>query len=151
MVAVWVGPSPACAAEKPPEVLEQEYQREKNPRKQADLARQLIVQRLELLRARIGTGMMLEESTPEVDRYQTAIEMLGRATKQAAHTGTSKNAEKALRDQSHELDNLKILVSQGERPLIDHLLAEVSELREELLYGIMLPPPESEEKATAQK
>jgi len=150
--AVWIAPSPACSAEKSAEVLEQEYQRENNPRKQAEIARKLMVQRLELLRTRIGTGTMLDESSPELGHYQSSIEMLSSAVREAAHTGTSKDAEQDLRDQSHELDNLRILVSAGERPLIDYLLTSVSDLREELLYGLMLPPPEeSEEEETAQK
>ena len=144
--------APAWAAEKNPAVLEQEYQKENNPRKQAEIARKLIPQRLEQLRVRIGAGTMLEKSSPELAHYQSAVEKLGSAVRLAAHTGTSKDAEKALRDQSHELEDLKIQVSAGERPLIDRLLTQVSDLREELLYGLMLPPPEqSEEGETAQK
>ena len=90
---------------------------------------------------------MLEKSTPELGHYQAAIKLLGTAVKQAAHTGTSKEAEKALRDQSHELDDLKILVSAGERPLVEQLLKQASDLREDILYGLMLPPPEQEESA----
>ena len=139
--------SPAWAAEKSAKALERDYQQEDNPRKQADIARKLLTQRLEELRSRIGTGRMLEKSSPELADYQAAIRMLGTAVREAAHTATSKDAEKQLRDQSHELDDLKILVSAGERPLINRLLTKVSDLREEILYGLMLPPPEQEESA----
>jgi hypothetical protein len=143
---------PARAAEKSPEALEQAFQKEDNPRKQADIARKLIPQRLERLRTRIATGMMLEASTPELAHYQSAIEMLGSAVRQASHTGTSKDAEKLLRDRSHELGDLDIRVSAVERPLIEQLLTKVSDLREEILYGLMLPPPEkSEQEETARK
>ncbi|MBI2819711.1 MAG: hypothetical protein HYX73_07010 [Acidobacteria bacterium] len=139
--------SPAWAGEKSAKALEQDYQRENNPRKQAVIARKLLTRRLEQLRSRIDTGRMLEKSSPELADYQAAIEMLGTAVRQASHAGTSKDAEKQLRDQSHELDDLKILVSAGERPLINRLLTKVSDLREEILYGLMLPPPEEEESA----
>jgi len=139
--------SAAWAAEKSAEMLERDYQKENNPRKQASIARKLLVQRLEQLRARIGTGLMLKKSSPELTHYQAAAKMLGTAVQKASHNGTSKDAEKELRDQSHELDDLKILVSASERPLVDRLLTQVSDLREEILYGLMLPPPEEEESA----
>jgi hypothetical protein len=143
----------AWAAEKSAALLEREYQKENNPRKQADIARKLVVQRLDQLRARIATGQMLEPSSPELAHYQAAVKMLGTAVRKAAHTGTSKNAEKELRDQTHELDNLKILVSAVERPLVDRLLTQVNSLREEFLYGLMLPPPEEskEQEESARK
>jgi hypothetical protein len=143
---------PAWAAEKSPEVLEQDYQREKNPRKQAEIARKLMSQRLELLRGRIGTGVMLEKISPELGHYESATKMLGSAVRLAAHNGTSKDAEKDLRDQANVLESLQIAVSAAERPLIERLLRQVSDLREEILYGLMLPEPEKpEEEERAQK
>ena len=141
------------AAEKSAEMLERDYQKQNNPRKQANIARKLIVQRLEQLHTRIGTGLMLEKSSPELAHYQAAVKMLGAAVRKASDNGTSKNAEKSLRDQSHELDDLKMRVSAGERTLVDRLLTQVSDLREEILYGLMLPPPEEtkDEKESAQK
>ena len=140
----------ASAAEKSSEALEQEYKKETNPRKQADIARKLIDQRLEQLRARSGTGIMLDESSPELAHYQSAIEMLGAAVRESSHTGTAKNAEKKLRDQAQELDDLRVAVSAGERPLLTRLLSQVAELRKEILYSLMLPPQESK-KGSAEK
>jgi erythromycin esterase-like protein len=147
LCTICLAQSVAAAAKKTPAMLEQEYQTQNNPRKQADIARKLLALRLEELRARIDTGQMLEESTPELAHYQAAVKILGAAVRKAAHTGTSKNAEKELRDQSHELDNLKIMVSSKERPLVNRLLTQVSDLRDKILYGLMLPPPEEAESA----
>jgi hypothetical protein len=137
----------AWAARKTPEMLEQDYQKQDNPRKQADIARKLLALRLDELRARIDTGQVLEPSTPELAHYQAAVQMLGAAVRKAAHTGTSKNAEKDLRDQSHELDSLKIVVSSKERPLVIRLSTQVNKLRDKILYGLMLPPTEEAESA----
>jgi hypothetical protein len=130
----------ARAAEKPPEVLEQEYQKQKNPRKRADIARDLMSQRLALLRKFIGTGTMLDESSAEISNYQSALDLLAAAVREAQHNGTSKDSETFLRSQMNGLEDLKLAVSAVERPLIDGLLANVTALREEILYGIMHPP-----------
>jgi hypothetical protein len=135
-LAIHLALLPAPAEGKTPEALEQQYQKEKNPRKQAEIARKLLVLRLEALRARIGTGVMLEESSPELDHYQSGVEMLARAVREAAHTKTSKEAEKALFGQENDLGNLRRMVSTAEHPLIDSLLEKVSALKEELLYGL---------------
>jgi len=154
LVAFWMaswGLAPAAGEEKTSAALEQEYQKETNPRKQADLARKLIVRRLEELRARIGTGLMLEESSPELARYQSAVELLGSAVRAASHTGTSKNAEKLLRDQMHELEGVRMNVSASERPLIAGILAKVVGLREQVLYVLMYPPEASEKEAQGKQ
>jgi len=154
MVGLWIvlcGVAPAVAEEKNAATIEKEYQKEKNPRKQADMAKKLLDLRLEELRARIGTGMMLEKASPELDHYQRAVTMLGNAVRKASHTGTSKSAEKELRDQSHDLNNLKISVSALERPYMDQLISKVAKLRDELLYGLMLPPGDEESEESAQK
>jgi hypothetical protein len=133
------GPSFA-AAEKTPEALEKQYETERNPRKRAEIARELMNQRLEELRAAVGTGTMLEQSSPSLEKYRAALERLGPAVREAAHTGTSKRTEVHLRSHIRELENLKINVSTMERPFLEKLLAPAIELREEVLYSIMHPP-----------
>jgi hypothetical protein len=130
----------ALAAEKTPEVLEQEYQAQKNPRKRADIARKLMEQRLVQLRAFVGTGTMIEESSPHIAQYQSALDRLSSSVREAQHNGTSKNAETFLRTQMNGLENVKLVVSAIERPLVDKLLSNVVTLREEILYGLMHPP-----------
>ena len=150
LVAFWMaswGLAPASGEEKTSAALEQEYQKETNPRKQSDIARKLIPRRLEELRERIGTGLMLEESSPELAQYRSAVELLGSAVREASHTGTSKNAEKLLRDQMHELEGVRMNVSAGERPFITGILTKVVGLREQVLYVLMHPKQASEKEA----
>ena len=129
----------ALAGEKSPEVLEQEYQDQKNPRKRADIAKELMTQRLAQLRAFVGTGTMLDESSPQIANYQSAFDRLASAVREAQHNGTSKNAETFLRTQMNGLENVKLAVSATERPLVEKLLSNVTALREEVLYSIMHP------------
>ena len=134
------GLSVASAGEsKTPEAIEQEIQKENNPRKRANLAKDLVSQRLQLLHARIATGTMLEESSPELSSYSQAIGALGSAVKEAAHTGTSKNVEQFLRDQIHDLDNFKMNVSALERPYIEKIIGQAGALRGEILDSLMQP------------
>ena len=137
-IAGW-GLAVAAAAEKTPAVLEAEYERENNPRKRADLAKKLMDQRREELRARIATGRLLEETSLELVRYQAALDRLASAVRAANHSGTSKSAETHLRTHINVLEGLKISVSSTERPLLDRLLSNVVQLREEVLYGLMHP------------
>jgi hypothetical protein len=134
------GTAAVAGQQKTPEALEKEIQREANARKRADLARDLLKQRLELLRKRIATGIMLEESSPELGNYDAALGMFGSAVKAAAHTGTSKNAEQFLRDQIHDLEDFKMNVSVTEQPYLEEILARAGGLRGELLDSLMRPP-----------
>ena len=140
------GPAAAALEQKTPEALEKEIAKEGNARKRASLARDLLTQRLQLLHARIGTGDMLEESSPELAAYSAALGMFGRAVKEAAHTGTSKNAEQFLRDQVRELGNFKMNVSATERPYLDGIVAQAGALRGELLDGLMHPQPKQSQR-----
>jgi hypothetical protein len=144
------GIASGVAEDKSPAALEQEYQKQSNPRKQADLARKLLELRLGELRVRIGADTMIEKTSPELEHYSRAVTMLANAVRKASHSGTSKNAEKELRDQSHDLNDMKMSVSAAERPYLEQLISKVSKLRDELLYGLMLPPEEEREEA-AQK
>jgi hypothetical protein len=137
---VFRGPAAAAGEPRTPEALEKEIQKETNARKRANLARDLLTQRLELLRKRIATGTMLEESSPELGSYEAALGMFGSAVKEAAHSGTSKSAEQFLRDQIHELDNFKMNVSVTERPYLERIVARAGALRGELLDSLMHPP-----------
>jgi len=131
-------PSLAAVA-KTPEILEKQYDAEKNPRKRAEIARGLMTLRLEELRAAIGTGNLLEESSLALEHYRAALDRLGPAVREAAHTGTSKSSEVHLRNHIRELENMKVRVSAMERPFFEKLLAPAVALREELLYSIMHP------------
>jgi hypothetical protein len=137
---VFRGPAAAAFEQKTPEALEKEIGKEANARKRANLARDLLTKRLQLLHARIATGTMLEETSPELASYGAALGMFGAAVKEAAHTGTSKSAEQFLRDQIHELDNFKMNVSATERPYLERIVARAGALRGELLDGLMHPP-----------
>ena len=128
------------------EALQAAYEKESNPRKRSELAMELMIVRLERLRARIAIGTMLEQSSPELAKYHAACEQLASSVRQAAHNGTSKKAEKHLRDQIYDLDQLKMSVSAVERSQVDRLIARVVELREEVLYSLMHPPKEQEKR-----
>jgi hypothetical protein len=121
------------------EVLEQQYDKEANPRKRADIAKKLTAHRLSELRARVTTGDMLDPSTPELKSYEAAVDRLGDSVREASHTGTTKGAEQYLRDQMHALDNLKMNVSASERPYLERIVARVDSLREEMLNTLMYP------------
>ncbi|HWP84720.1 MAG TPA: hypothetical protein VNN17_05990 [Terriglobia bacterium] len=146
LCALFVCGTPAGAADKAAQ-LEQQYQKERNPRKRSEIARKLLLQRFEALRTRIGTGVMLEESSPELNQYQRGVELLANAVREAAHHKTSKDAEKSLRDQEKELSNLKMLVSAAEHRYLDRLLQAVGALKEELLYGLYKLSPATETPA----
>ena len=128
-----------AAEQKTPDALEKEIQKENNPRKRAGIAKDLVAQRLQLLRIRIATGTMLEESSPELTSYQSAIDTLGAAVKEASHTGTSKNVEQFLRDQIHQLESFKMNVSALERPYMERIIGQAGALRGEILDGLMRP------------
>ena len=144
------GPAAAALEQKTPETLEKEIAKESNARRRANLARDLLTQRLQLLRARIATGNMLEESSPELATYDAALGMFGNAVKEAAHPGTSKSAEQFLRDQIHDLDNFKMNVSAAERPYLDRIVTRAGALRGELLDGLMHPQPKQESQRQDQ-
>ena len=144
------GPLAAAFEQKTPEALEKDIAKEGNARKRASMARDLLSQRLQLLRARIATGNMLEESSPEIAAYGAALGMFGDAVKEAAHAGTSKNAEQFLRDQIRDLDNFKMNVSATERPYLERIVARAGALRGELLDGLMHPQPKQESQRQEQ-
>ena len=131
---------PCRAAEKSPEALEQEYDAQKNPRKRAEIARELMTQRLTQLREFISTGTMLDESSASIKNYQGALERLASAVRAAQHTGTFKSTETHLRTQLTGLENMKLAVSATERPLVEQVVSRVTALREEVLYILMHPP-----------
>jgi hypothetical protein len=108
-------------------------------------------QRLEQLRARVATGLILEPTAPEIANYQAALDRLASSVRAARHNGTSKSAETHLRTHLHELDEIKLNVSVGERPALDQLVARLSALREEVLYSLMHPTEDSKGKESAQK
>jgi hypothetical protein len=139
--------SSLCAEDKNSDALIRQIQKESNPRKQANLARQLIAKRLDQLHARIANGTMLQESSPQLTEYAQALEMLGSAVRAADHAGTTKSAEQLLRDQIHELDNLKMNVSSAERPFLVRIAGRAEAMREEFLHNLMHPPEESGREA----
>jgi hypothetical protein len=134
---------PTIAEPKTPQEIEQQYDREKNPRKRAELARDLMDLRLKELRSTVSEGTMIQESSAEVSDYMSALERLADAVRAADHTGTSKQTEMHLREHSRELENLRLNVSSQEGKVVERALALVNELREEVLYSIMIPEQES--------
>jgi len=129
--------------EKNPEAIEKQVQEESNPRKRANLVRDLLKLRLDRLHSRIATGNMLESSSPELANYQIALEWLGTAVQKADHIGTSKSAEQLLRDQIYDLNDYKMSLSAAERPYLERIIARAVKLRQQILYGLMHPPVES--------
>jgi len=155
-VAVLCMTAPGLAASGPQlsknELFEQQYAKESNPRKRADLAKKIAKQRLEELRTRIANGIMLEQASPELQKYQEIIEGLGDSVREAAHNGTTKSAEKFLRDQIHTLDDLKMNLSSSERPFLEKIIERTDALREEMLDALMRPrQPKNEEQESASK
>jgi hypothetical protein len=136
-IVLWEGD---CGGRKDPAVLEQAYELEPNPRKRADLARDLMDQRLETLGSFLSSGTMLEERSPRLGNYLAALDRLETAVQEAAHTGTSKRAEIHLRRHLNRLENFKLTVSVLERSVLEELIARLEEVREEVLYSIMFPP-----------
>jgi hypothetical protein len=118
--------------------LEQRYQRETNPRRQAGIAADLMKHRLEQLRSAYDTGEP-EPWNQAADAYLEALNRLETAVAAARHVRTSKNAEVFLRQQGRDLESLKTNVSYDDRPAVEKLLERAAELREQILYSIMHP------------
>lgn len=132
------GISTAVAEDKPPSLLEQQYDRESNPRKRAGLAIELTRPRLQELRSAYdGEDPNLREKAMEA--YLDALERLEKAVTAAANAGTSKNAETHLRRQGRDLENFKTNVSYFDRPAIEKVMERVAALRQQILYSIMNP------------
>lgn len=119
-------------------LLEQRYDRESNPRKQADIALDLMKLRLDQLRDAYET-VEPEQQEAAVEAFLSALERLGMAAAAASHVGTSKKAETYLRRQERDLENLKTNVSYLERPAIEKVIERAAEIREQILYSIMNP------------
>jgi hypothetical protein len=118
--------------------LEQRYERESNPRRQAGIVIELMKHRLEQLRAAYDTeDQQLQGQAAEA--YLGTLDRLGTAVAAARHSGTSKNAEVFLRRHARDLEGLKTNVSYLDRPAIEKLLERATELRAQILYSIMHP------------
>lgn len=120
-------------------LLEQRYDRETNPRRQAGIALELTRHRLQQLRAAYDAENA-ERWEAALESYRGALERLGSAVAAASHGGTSKNAEMHLRRQGRDLENLKTSVAYFDRPAVEKLIAQASDLRQQILYSIMNPP-----------
>lgn len=121
------------------EQLETAFAQQKDLRKRAQLALQILDLRFEALRAFIATGTMIEENSPLIPQYDAALTRLDEAVSAAAHAGTSKRVEVGLRRHMKDLEQVRMNVSATERPLIEQLAARVEKVREAVLYGIMAP------------
>jgi hypothetical protein len=119
--------------------LEQRYERESNPRRQAGIVVDLMKHRFEQLKAAYD-AVDPEQQSRTGEAYLSELERLGTAVAAARHTGTSKNAEVFLRRHLRDLESLKTNVSYFDRPAIEKLLERAGELREQILYSIMHPP-----------
>jgi len=128
-----------AAEPKTVEQVEQAFLREKDHRKRARLALDILDLRLEAIRAYVGTGTMLEENNPVLNNYAEALQQLDEAVHLARHAGTSKRVEVGLRRHMKDLEQVRANVSATERPLVEALAAKLVSLRESVLYSIMAP------------
>jgi len=128
-----------AAEQKSLDELERVFTREKNQRKRARLALDILDLRLTAIRAYVATGTMLEEKAPALSAYEEGVSRLDQAVHAAAHVGTSKRVEVGLRRQLKDLEQIRANVSALERPFIEALAARVVKLRETVLYSIMAP------------
>ena len=145
-LALWMGlagSAPVAAKDKTPEQMEQQYDQEKSAKKRAEVARNLMNARLEQLRSALESDTLLQESGPELRNYLAAVGRLGSAVREAHHAGTSKQSEMHLRSHLRELGNIKMDISMSEQEILDPAIKQVSELREGILYGILMPQGES--------
>ncbi len=132
---------PGQAAEpKSLELLEQAFSQQKDSRKRARIALEILDLHLLSIRSFVATGTMMEENNSILPPYTAALARLSAANSEAAHTGTSKNIEVGLRRHSRELEQIQISVSSDERPLIEAVMKQVLQLREAVLYSVMHPP-----------
>jgi hypothetical protein len=138
-VAILLQPITACAEEKSVEQLERAFTHQKDHRRRARLAMDILDARLNAVRAFVSTGTMLEERAPVLSAYDAAVSRLDEAVHAAAHVGTSKRVEVGLRRHMKELEQIRANVSAMERPLIEALAAHVVKIREAVLYSIMAP------------
>jgi hypothetical protein len=140
LTTLWgVGVQAAVEEDPTAALLEQRYDRESNPRKQADIALELMKRRLDQLRAAYET-VEPEQQKAAVEAFLGALERLGTAVTAASHAGISKKAETYLRRQERDLGSLKTNVSYLERPAIQKVMERAAVIRERILYSIMNPP-----------
>ncbi len=125
-------------SENAPFLLEQKYSRESNPKNRVKIAIKLTDMRLKQL------WYVYNEADPErveeaLERYLSAVDLLGQAVMSASDLGYSKRAEIHFRQQARELENLKMSLSVMERAAVAKAAEQVTSLREEILYNIMNP------------
>jgi hypothetical protein len=140
LATLW-GTGGIAAAEEDPTtaLLEQRYDRESNPRKQADIALELLRRRLDQLRDAYET-VEPEQQKAAVEAFLDVLERLETAVTAASNAGTSKKAETFLRRQERDLGSLKTNVSYLERPAIEKVMERAAAIRERILYSLMNPP-----------
>jgi hypothetical protein len=139
LVAALLSASASAAEPKSVEQLETSFGQEKDQRKRAQLALQILDLRLEALRAFVGTGTMIEDNNTVLPPYDAALTRLRETVDAAAHAGTSKRAEVGLRRHMKDIEQVRMNVSAAERPLIEAVAGRVEKAREAVLYGLMAP------------
>lgn len=132
-------PAARAAEQKSVEKLEQVFTQEKDARKRARLALEILQLRLDALRAFVATGTMLQANSLELTQYDAAVTRLEETVNAASHAPTSKRIELGLREQMKDLEQVRMNVSSEERPRIEALAARIVKLREAVLYGLMAP------------
>ena len=130
-----------AAETKSVENLEQTFAREKDARKRARLALEILDLRLDAVRAFVATGTMIEADNTVLPAYDAALSRLEQAVNTATHVGTSKRVEVGLRRHMKDLEQVRMNVSSTERPLVEAVAARVEKVREAVLYSIMAPKP----------
>ena len=125
-------------SENAPFLLEQQYSRESNPKDRVKIAIKLTDMRLEQLRY-VYNQADSESAEEALERYLSAVDLLGQAVTSASDLGYSKRAEIHFRQQARELENLKMSISVMDRADVGKAVEQVTSLREEILYNIMNP------------
>jgi hypothetical protein len=131
--------SAAEAKPKTVEELERDFTQERDSRKRARIALEILDFRLVEVRAFVAKGVMLEADNTVLPAYEEALQRLDMAVHAAAHDGTSKRIELGLRRHLREMEQVRMNVSTAERPMIEAIAAKLTKLREAVLYSIMAP------------
>lgn len=125
-------------SENAPFLLEQKYSQESNPKTRVKIAIDLTGMRLKQLRYFYDEADY-ENVQKALEQYLAAVDLLGQAVTSASDLGYSKRAEIHFRQQTRELENLKMSLSVMDRADVEKAAEQVTSLRESILYGIMNP------------
>jgi hypothetical protein len=128
----------ASGQERTPAQLEEQYEKETNPKNRVKLAVELADNRLkEMLAAYDAADPAKEPAAAET--YLSALDRLEKALDANTSGGTAKDAEIHLRHQVQSLGNLRMTLSSAEKTPVEKALARATQLHEDVLNRIMHP------------